>query len=256
MVSSCSPGRGAESIAFFRVSHAVLALLSAGCQVAFPLDGYDDGSSGADDTERCKTAFLCEDFESGIDPVRWEKNLSTGSSLVVDEARFHGGKSSLHATAVTQAPGVEAKAQLNHEEPTPEQAFVRFYAWVEPPAVDDVVVSVFMQGGDPFLGMNLRVTPLGLLTLTNWAEEPDGNYDGSTSIPPDKWACVEWSVDRTTGKVSVIQDGEPSVSFTAATLIDANWFQIGALLTYPGAGDETRVWVDDLVIDTTPIGCP
>lgn len=205
---------------------------------------------------RCKTAFLCEDFETGVDPVRWEKNLSTQSSLVVDESRFHGGKRSLHARAVTQTPGVEAKAQLSHDQPVPERAFVRFYLWVDPPAVDDVVVSVLMQGADPFEGMNLRVTPLGLVTLTNWADEPDGNYDGTTSIPPAEWACIEWSVDRTTRQVVVTQDGSPSVSFTAGTLVDANWFQLGALLTLPGAGDETDVWVDDLVIDTAPIGCP
>jgi hypothetical protein len=253
VVSSCSKGRGAESIAIFRLSHAVLALLSSGCQLAFPLDGYDDGAGS--DAVRCESAFLCEDFETGVSPARWQNVITAGSTVEIDEVRFHRGHRALHAHVATDQPDVEAKAQLNHAETLPERAFVRFYAWVQPSSVDDVVVGVAMQGQDPFEGMNLRVTPLGLVTLTNWAEEPDANYDGTTSLPPDRWSCLEWSLDRTSGAVTLTQDGEPSVSATASTLVLANWFQIGALLTQPQAGEASDVWLDDLIIDEEPIGC-
>jgi len=253
VVSSCSPGRGADSIGIFRVPQALSALLLTGCQLGFPLDGYDDGSEK--DSARCETAFLCEDFESGIDPARWENVVTTGSSVEIDDTRFHGGKRALHSSVTTSVAGAENKAQLNHDQTVPDRVFVRFFAWVQPASVDDVVVAVLMRGSGEYLGTNLRVTPLGLVTLTNWAEEPDANYDGATSVPSDRWLCFEWSVDRTTGKIEVKQDGKTSVSVTASTIVDANWLQLGALLTQPAPGDSTDVWIDDLIVDTRPIGC-
>jgi hypothetical protein len=229
----------------------LLLLGCSGCQLGFPLEGYDEGEKSA--SLGCGDAFLCDDFESGVDASRWAADLTAGSSVQIDESRVHRGKASIHAVVVNA--GDESRAQLNHEEVLPSSAWVRLFAWVEPATVDDLVISVAMRGADPFDGMNLRVTPTRSISVTNWAAEPDENFDGTLSLPANEWVCVEWGIDGTLGQVTVEQNGVSSVSSSSTTFAPANWFQIGALLTSPSPSDAGEVWIDDVIVDDQPVGC-
>jgi hypothetical protein len=225
---------------------------TSGCQLAFPLSGYDDESAA----RGCDAAFLCEDFEHGIDPSRWSLVLTGDSVVELDDSRAHRGGFALHSLALPPlGPQETFAAQLQHEEPFPVSAHVRMFVYFPPVSQVDLAVAVAMQNANPYEGINLRLNPNRNLAVTNWHADPDLDYVASgPQMPLNEWVCLEWSFE-TGGNVSVHQNGSLLFTEPSGELAEARWFQIGSLLKSPPPDDEGEVWIDDLIVDTVSIGC-
>lgn len=202
---------------------------------------------------------FCDDFETG-DTSRWEVAYApNGSSLVVIDASagpVHRGAHALRAEAVV---GSEGATVVVNGLPTGDVPDYWLRAFFYLPAATPLECEINAIGDvDDNHQINAYLTAAGTnlhthgLVMDLWQTEP---------ITPsrDRWVCFEMHVhiDATDGAVELYADDEPVVTGTGLdTSIVRPLQRIAVGIHYKDETDPTQVlYVDDVVADTTRIGC-
>ena len=238
-----------------------LSLALAGCHLLFPLDGFDDGDSGAGggtgggNVPSCAGAFLCDGFESGLG--NWtEKVTQFGGTVDADTAQANRGTRSLHSVTDWNNAGDESFAMVRDDRAVPLLFYARVFAYLPAPAPQGAYAIIAVQESDgDYRGTSLGFQS-GQLMLVNWGGMPDTVQVANGTFPTGKWVCLEWMLDSTQHETRVWQDGTelPELHLTGLTTPAYNWFRLGLdVVGMPNVIYE--LWLDDLYVGTQPVGC-
>jgi hypothetical protein len=237
------------------VGPAAVLAMATGCQLLFPLNGFD--VDGGVDPVSCASAnaVLCEDFEGGLKTERWRAVLqNSGTAVLTNRAeggsQINRGNGALHVS--TQA-APEVQALLQHNETLPALLFLRLFVFMRTANVTAALTTALEDRGS-YLGINLRLAA-GRLVVTDWGNPGQQNYESPAAFPLGRWVCLEWKLDGIQKETQVWQDGTevPELHATALVMPTYEVLKVG-LETKPG--DATyEAWFDDLYVDTAPIGC-
>jgi Thrombospondin type 3 repeat len=209
----------------------------------------------------CPTdVVLCEDFESGaINAGRWQTDEQT-SAVRVQTDKPHRGAWAMHvhsnfADAGTTVSGrIRERATLAAGQPA--LLAVRLYLWLPPVAPSFTLVDI-AQIVSPYDDLELNVDN-GVASLWNGITMQDTQ---GTLLPDSQWLCLEWWIAASPGEMRLFVDGtempslhvlqatQPSPSPLAEMAIGIDIYQP------PQAVNPYDIWVDDVIVDTKPIGC-
>lgn len=207
------------------------------------------GGAGGGASADCSSFKLCDDFEGdalGMGNSPWKTSMSGGYTLTLATDQAHSGTHSVHVSAPTGTGS--AAIQETKTFPATDfwgRAFLRFKA---PPG-----------GHQMFIALNSAQDQLRLLNTLGSAKiqlnlrSNDQFKASATTIPMDTWFCYEWHVAP--NSVNVFVDGK-ALTDAMATWSTANLtsLRIGyeRFQTGTAAGE---IWIDDVAINSTQIGC-
>jgi hypothetical protein len=241
--------------------------------------GSADGSGGIDP---CATAIFCDDFEAytaGAAPKgKWKVTTNNGT-VAVDGTHVHSGKNAVHAlTAGAQAYESAYIGLVGAPVfPAPGNGFFGRMMMYATQAPADVVHWTIIQGEGPVPAhaVTNAVVRYGgqynLRFMANYDSSPpksDCWHHSQTTIPLNRWACVEWQFDGATSTQRFWLDGQPIDDLTVVgkgdgcishDLMDTWYFpnfnalRLGWEHYQQGPGE---VWIDDVAVDAKRIGCP
>lgn len=229
----------------------VLVALGAAACGRFGFEASADAGRPLDAAEPCADRLFCDTFDDGF--AQWDGVSATGA-MVNHDPTFGRSGGSVHAVA----PVDTATATLY------EDLFTTL-----PP---DFYIRLFLYA--PSGGL-LDLEPLELTDLTSSHQIVFSIYDTNIDIhahsmaadfvqridqpmPRDRWVCMELHVQiGPSGLVELAVDGQPLLVQTAVDTRPPNGdlrrMRVGIPskpLTVPG-----DVHVDDVIVDTAPIGC-
>ena len=232
----------------------------AGPDGAAPEGGQvDSGPPGpeAGGPSLCATAGLlfCDGFESGL--AQWGADAVGGHSSP-DGAHVFRGKNALHASvdAIPQTGTVYARQQ--HDQLWPADVFVRVFLYQAspmPPATYDFVELV--GAGPPFPGVELRGQRPDALAATAFVA-PNLNWASATALPLDRWACLEMEMDATSATFRAWLDDAPVADMTQTFTTPVPTYgilKVGLAYYQAAAQGPTELWIDEVAVDGTRIGC-
>jgi hypothetical protein len=215
-----------------------------------------DGGAKQDGGIDCagSSAALCEDFESGkINASVWTMMTMNGQ-VSVDGVHAHRGSFALHA----HTPFIQ-NASLGNAEITTDQVFpklqsgffVRVFVYIEspPPLIPDALV--YAQRGTVD-GMNFG---LDSGDVQIYDIDLDNSEQSSTAMPVGTWTCLEWSLDGDSSKVWLNGNQVHDIDYMGSSHGPYVSLSFGTSLFQPNAQAATDLWVDDIIVDTSQIGC-
>lgn len=204
--------------------------------------GMGGGASGTD----CSAFQLCEDFESGsLDETIWESMASGAFELTVDTDQAHSGMYALHVVA----PNSSARAFITETETFPASDFWgRAWLRFSGPEGGHQVFIIVEAPGDQLRVLNRRD---GSESFAVNVESTDKWYQSDTNIPQTTWFCYEWHV--TADAATIYYDGTELSDIGAPGISGATGLSLGFQRWQPGA--EGELWVDDIAVSDTQIGC-
>jgi hypothetical protein len=244
--------------------------------------GGAGAGGGASSASGCvgKTYKLCEDFESdtvGSIPTGWTKFQGYGPSSPTDQAvatdQFHSGSKALKSISAAKGASRIQKSLATLGATASKHWGRIFYKVQSPSAVDNshVLHTTFVSafGGGTEDRIVDTVEAQGNHTHQWLFNTPDDKCCGMSSqytwTFDAAWHCAEWYVDLTTKSFRFFSDSVEvtAVKFTnfvpqvasdipaayTAIILGATYYQ-GDTLTGP-----FTMWIDDLAIDDTQIGC-
>lgn len=200
--------------------------------------------------------LLCDEFEaSSIDASTWTSFTNNGGLLELSTTHAHSGAQSLHAHV---PPKAGADAHVTETKTFPQSAsnlYARAWFYFEPSA-PIAHVSYFSAKG-PNATYTFASQSGTLMSLAYFSSTETANHS-ATGVPIGHWACMEWNFDAGAGTADYWLDGTP-----LQDLHEGSWgkdaFQshdFGISLfgtdTGPAAYD---VWLDDIAVATSRIGC-
>jgi hypothetical protein len=211
---------------------------------------------------------LCEDFETGTVASFWSKSTS-GATLTVDGIHTRSGTNALHLHINATTAGVcsggnikETKTFSPTDSPTGDM-WVRAYYYVDADALAGRPVLFFSQQAvDPYAFFTFELGD-GNPAYFNTFQATGTNYwKSATKFPLRRWTCVEWHVTQAAaGSLQSSLDGLPLADLNVSTTT-ANASPLGNLTVGFGtvasavvAGPAIDVWIDDIILDRSAIGC-
>jgi hypothetical protein len=244
-----------------------LVLLLVGCKVHFddarqdawrdgstvPPDGTDAPLPDAPLVDGCAahaSALFCDGFEVGLGA--WV--VSNGSPQVVTAPR-HAGSGALEATIAVQPESEMVQKVLPIGSVNQLYARAWFYA---PSAYTYDAVNLFnIDAAGASQGVSIYVYGESLSVYHNTPEV--GGFAGP-ALPHDTWHCAELavSVADTGGTMRLTLDGQTVIDQTNLDTRPTGGFdhiQVGIPYTGPTQSGPAAFYVDDVVVDVTPIGC-
>jgi hypothetical protein len=222
-----------------------------------------------------KTYKLCEDFEAGTVgalPAGWTSFKGYGTSRPTDQTvatdQFHSGSKALKSVSMSQGAS-RIQRSLTSLGATANTHWGRiFYKVQNPSAVDNAHVLhttfVSVLGGAQENRIVDTVETQGAHTHQWLFNNPDDGGGASSAYSwtfDDAWHCAEWNIDLTTKSFRFFSDSieVKALAFTGgnhemppaymAIILGATYYQTDTL-----TGPFT-MWIDDLAIDDTQIGC-
>jgi len=234
---------------------------AAGSNV-LPGDGPRDGAMPDVPAFGCEvtrpTALLCEGFESPS--VMWDYTTIMNGAVTRTTARSARGAASLDATTDGINDYKYARWGKNNVLPAimSGDLYVRERMWLSSTTVvnDQLSIMVFGNLASPFPSVNLLLTP-GAMTLVVY----NGVHiaDAATDFPRDRWVCVEVHVlvDATAGAGELFIDGSLVTSGSGLdTTVAGGYTNVDVGVHYATPNQlASEMWIDDVVADTSPIGC-
>ena len=228
---------------------------------------------------------LCDDFEAGmIDFNRWSTN-DQNAKTSIDSVHAHRGSSALHiSTSATTPPTSIFGGVIQHmpisTSPAPTMLWERGWYFIPAPTAFGTIIGlnttvatnnfqvVLGNGTNDYLGLFDYYTAASI-QMSMGAISKQGN----AAVPRGSWFCVEvsYAIVGTTNPtlsthvyISPNADGssEAEVSdlaFTgyplgAGAKFFTSAFGFGDIKSLV-AHDAYDFWVDDVIVDTSPIGC-
>lgn len=219
-----------------------------------------EGETSAPDPATCaeSMAIVCEDFEVDDDFADWDLHVGghTLSHGDVEWDATHGrGAGALRSWADFQDE-LTAWGWIERAVPTTHpDLFVRTYAYVPADSLDEWFVLFALNQRDGYASLGLGLVGDTLSTV-GWGETHQGVSD-SEPFPTDQWVCLEVQLHYGDSNwFSAWRDGQLIVDATPVmaeqAVFDSVFF--GLYGGNNGLGI-IEFWLDDLVVDTAPIGC-
>ncbi len=260
-----------------------------------PSDAGGDGGRdlGTDTTKfygasRCSTAnvLLCDGFEAPtLDKTTWTVN---GTAPVIDSIHAARGSSALHVMRTGNGPSTIKETKTF---PVANNTyFGRAFVWFsELPKTDldagdagftyahwtfvaasgtgvsgEIRLSGQMKNSASLFGVGTdnRIDDAGTGDWTTSDNDPTGN---PTAVPTGKWICIEWMHAGATNETRFYWDGveHPSLYTTSSkhggnanpyilpqfTSVWLGWQE------YQATTEPFEMWIDEVAIDTSRIGC-
>jgi hypothetical protein len=247
------------------------AAVDASGEAAAPFDASADVAADADaaPVDPCLGRIICDDFEkatTGAAPLApWKTQLSKGTVLV-DESRAYSGKRS-----------VKVSVTATTANDTYRQAYLAITGAPLIPLAGNSVYGRFMISTDRIPASSVHWTiasgsgPIGNLYAVY-------NYGGwqteAQAFPTAKWTCVGFQLDGTNNEMRFWLDGVevPELHVLGNTKtdltctvkgVDGRWLapkfdaiKVGWESYQHDAVGAHDAWIDDVILDDTPIACP
>jgi hypothetical protein len=246
---------------------------------AMPDSGQRDG---ARDSGSCASALLCDDFEGyspGGPPRKpWTAGIN-GGAVVIDSMHAHSGMQAVHITVNGASSNESAFFSVTgapvFPQPRPE-VFGRMMVWLLA-APRQVTHWTNIQGQGQVTGQSFRsITNFG----GQYSPKLDANYftngpatdcweNSMTSMPVQRWACLEWRFYQPNNEVDFWLDGSSVVDLTVIGKsqgcvnngLNGKWLlpmydTIKLGWEHYQSSDRVDMWIDDVALDIQRIGCP
>ncbi len=234
-----------------------------------PGDSGPDGADADAGTHGCADAgvILCEDFEQPLNTAVWVTSGSGGPG-VRDTTRSHSGTTSLHlATNAINNVGGSYGVGIEETETFANTALAAgFYAreWIYVPSTSTFAngmgLSGVQQAVSPWQGTDVQITSSGDVSLVNYTGS-GGYTQTANALPRDAWVCLEWQMvyGATKGSTTLWISGTQAASLTnvptqpsppyGTLFVEAAFYQVSV------AQPAVEIWVDDVIVDSQPVGC-
>jgi hypothetical protein len=208
------------------------------------------------------TAF-CDGFEGPGIASHWVTILQVGGSVSIDTSRAYRGSSSLHLHNDAIASG-NSDVALGESQTFASHFYLRAFVYV-PSGFDPSTGDIFFteQNASPYEGITLNLYNGSF--ETNDTIPGGGEKNSTTPMPTNTWVCLEWNVQLGTSSGSpngstalgVGASGTLANNLSGAQpLFSSTPINTIGLMLIGGAGAPARdVWMDEVIIDTQPIGC-
>lgn len=241
-------------------------------------------SSGGSAVDPCIDRLVCDDFEAhapGRPPIApWTVISSDTGSVAVDDSRAHSGALSVKVTTDGTNGFTRALMAIagGPTFPLPDNVMYGRMMFYMEQAANDGVHWTHIEGRGPLSGQN------NVTAMYRYGGQHMGrlmaNYETSglstdcwqhsqTAMPTGAWACMEWRFDGPNDRMQFWLDG---VELTDLDVMGMGMGCIGNDLAgqWPAPTfDEIRLgwesyqadapreaWIDDVMLDDQPIGCP
>jgi hypothetical protein len=236
-----------------------LPLLSLTACGRFSFDASTDASldaqrraDGASDGGGC-TALFCDGFEDGMNA--WTYTVVEFGTVDATTTRAYRGTHALEATTDGSTNLKYARwGKILSTTLTSGDLYVRPYMWLSASITDQLSVLVAGNGTEPFPSVYVLNRASDVLIHTDAMEFPFPQ-----SVPQNRWLCMELHVviDATAGSVDVAFDGIPTLqSGPANTTVAGGYTNVDVGIHYATPAQEAgSLSIDEVVVDTTPIGC-
>lgn len=274
-------------------SDAAIDVRDAASDVAIdaPRDAASDVRDASDvgyfGNPRCADSgfAICEDFEgdAGYDRDVWTQYASNGT-LAIETTRAARGTHALHVH--THAPDVDGGAGANVGlrtvrgfPPVRNTYFGRAFVWMaaRSPTTHStlfesggrIVDAGIFDGSLPDGGLNVsqRFSISGHQLEASYDTSPrppttDYARRSATAMPLDRWACLEWHFKGDTNELHFWLDGAELTDMTVLPTRVPTWFapdwvrvNVGLQLYRPDAVSDFDLWIDEVAINPTRVGC-
>ena len=241
------------------------------------------GSAGAGGASggagNCAGALLCDDFESytGTPGMPWSVKKNAEGNVVIDSAQHRSGTKAVKFTTTGAMTYQRAYISLTKIFPVMNNAFYGRMMIYTTKAPNDGVHWTNIQGeGAAAMGITNADVRYG-------GQQKQGlmaNYDSTglksdcwkhsqTKMPEAKWACMEWYFEGATNTQKFWLDGQAIDDLTVVGQGSGclnhdtgdKWIFPTFSTLYLGfesyqQDDPREVWIDDVALGTTKLGCP
>jgi hypothetical protein len=236
--------------------------------------GGSGGGSG-----NCAGLLLCEDFESytAAPGMPWTVRKNAQGNVTIDGAQHKSGTKAAKFTTTGAMDYQQAYISLDKIFPVANNAFYGRMLIYTTKAPNDGVHWTNIQGEGPAA---MGIARADVRYGGQHQQSLMANYDSSgpksdcwqhsqTKMPEGKWACMEWYFEGATntqkfwldGKaiddLTVVGQGQGCIAHDTAD----KWLFPSFSRLYLGFesyqhDDPREVWIDDVALSTTKIGCP
>jgi hypothetical protein len=236
--------------------------------------GGGTGSGG------CANALFCDDFEAytGTPGMPWTVRKNAQGNVTIDSAQHHSGTKAAKFTTTGAMAYQQAFISIDKVFPVANNAFYGRMMIYATKAANDGVHWTMIQGSGAATSQG--ITNANVRYGGQHQQSLMANYDSSgkasdcwqhsqTKMPEGKWACMEWYFEGATntqkfwldGKavddLTVVGQGQGCVSHDTGD----KWFfpefsRLSVGWESYQTDDAREVWIDDVAIGTTQIGCP
>lgn len=230
-----------------------------------PDEGGVDASlpDAAIDDTRCDDlhagAIFCDGFEGADGFARWTSRYMAGATLAPSATQTFLGAGSLHAQ-VMDAGGSTAVRRLLDSPITSGDIYLR--AWVYLPGSFTITGSFsLLQAGydaSPWYHLSIGISATGLAEIFIDSEAGARSPTGAL-VPRDTWVCMEAhvAIANTGGVAELWMNGTLEAQVTDFDTQPALGYErIVAGIPYTDAAQAaTEVYLDEIVLSTTRVGC-
>jgi hypothetical protein len=215
-------------------------------------------------TANCGSAFLCDDFEgvaagASPNPATWgimdqysERDAS--AAVLVSNANARTGSQALRVTPAGRAGILGTLPQSSY--------FLRAYMQIDDVTSGPVFIGAgteannetrFRIQGQSFATINSVGSPSS--DAVRPADANSGNCADCVTLTANEWLCVELSIDSNASTATLWIDGVEAAVAGAEAFAPQPANPTLFLGTMDVQGRSTGVWIDDVVVAATRVGC-
>jgi hypothetical protein len=204
-------------------------------------------------------ALLCSGFEASDLVSDWDERVIEGAgALERSTLRAHDGRASLHASTTSMMS--VAVLQKTFTPLLSGDVYLRLYLYV-PSNLPTQTLNFLFVGDvptpDPFVGVDFNFED-GAISTFSPQSIPD-RQTGTLTIPRDRWFCfrVHVAIGDDDGSVQSFVDDALALETMDIDTLPANGVrQLRAGVDWSSEQDAFfEIYVDDVVLDTAPVGC-
>jgi hypothetical protein len=233
--------------------------------------GADDAAATPDDAHVEATGcagLFCEDFEGDLDTARWTfQQASSGNTIEVQAGEVHHGASALHLharggseRAIVATDALPASLRTHY--------FGRLYMRITDFPTESGGHSAFVMSGGSLDGFPYRDHHLEVgsytggsteFQITLWQGDGPEYIGAGGDFPKNRWFCLEWEFGDSPNQIAVWVDGSPQVEKRDlgpdGILGGLSTLMLGFRTWHPAGSPDIDVWIDDVELNGTRVGC-
>jgi hypothetical protein len=204
------------------------------------------------------TCFFFFDGFDGAISSSWYQRAENGSMLAVDTKAYRGSGS----LKITANSGSASFEEVDLERPASQSPlYARAFVWMPSTATlstsSHAQLMTYHDSTDspfPLAALGLSSTFRVAADVQDWNSTPI-SASAAAAMPLDTWVCLEWTVRWDgTPTVAVAQNDLPAAAIAPSPLANPlNVWSIGFAGAPPGSA--LTFWIDEVALDTHPIGC-
>lgn len=240
--------------------------------------GATGGTGGGN--AACNGALFCDDFEgyTATPGAPWMVKKNAQGNVLIDGAQHKSGSKAVKFTTSGAMDYQQAYIMLDEIFPVAQNAFYGRMMIYTTKAANDGVHWTMIQGEGPAVAQG--ITRADVRYGGQHQQSLMANYDSAgkksdcwqhsqTKMPEGKWACMEWYFEGATNTQKLWLDGKAIDDLTVtgqgqgciAHDTADKWIFPAFEHLYLGwesyqHDDPREVWIDDVALGTTKVGCP